>query len=93
MLTDWRTGLAILLVTSFNALAYNLIHYRMIAVGTLLFRGLLLLSCSPTSSVQQFWHMLLAGLPACRLKACTSTRLDRNLCCCGCRSHLLSPLQ
>lgn len=33
MLTDFRTGAAILLVTSFNALAYNVVHNKMIAVS------------------------------------------------------------
>lgn len=32
MLTDFRTGAAILLLTSINALAYNVVHYKMIAV-------------------------------------------------------------
>ena len=36
MLTDYRTGLAVLLVTSCNALAYNIIHNSMIKVLLLL---------------------------------------------------------
>lgn len=31
--TDPRTTVAVLLITSFNALAYNVVHYKMIAVS------------------------------------------------------------